>query len=132
MIGTDSFSAVTPFGEAVDSACVSAGRARIASVRSLFGPGLLNAWLKFPTTGVAVCSSEVKRERNSGSSFWLGLDTFTNCVSALSVGGSSANVRLPCAQGQRQLMQSPGEARLLRADRLEGRVGVPDQVRELF
>jgi len=131
VIGTDSFSAMTPFGELVASACASAGRARIASVKSLSGPGRLNARPKLRTTASPGPAASATARRTGGAASG---PAWTRSR-ALSARRAWTAARRTCGYpraGPPAADAGPGEARLPRADRLEGRVEVADQVRELF
>src|SRR6185437_8649833 len=84
VIGRDSSAARTPLGEAVTSAFASPGSARATSVRSLLDPGLLIAWLKLPTTGVAAVTSGRSLVTKDASCFVPGFETSTSLVRSAS------------------------------------------------
>src|SRR5271155_3364055 len=82
-------------GEDVVSAFASAGSTLAQSVRSLLGPGLLKAWLKFATGVVAVTTSERSAGKKVLSGLVVGFDASTSCVSAANVDGTCTNARVP-------------------------------------
>src|SRR5271165_1987197 len=94
-MGTDSRSAVTVAGEELDSALASSGSTLAQSVRSLLGPGLLNAWLKLWTGVVAAMSRERRAGKNFSSGLVVGLEALTSWVSAANVEGTWRNARVP-------------------------------------
>ena len=77
------------------SVLASSGSTRTRSVRSLLGPGLLNAWLKLCSTGVAVVTSGRRRSNRSVVGLIVGFEVSISVVSAWKVDGSCANVALP-------------------------------------